>query len=131
MVPSGFTVKHVPHQSGRAGGGVAVIYNQCLRVNVRDSTSTGEFSHFEYVDCQVTAELQSIRMAVVYCALPSRSNGLTNSLFLEEWSTFMERFTTTLSQTYILGTTNLHLDNASDGYASKFISVLQACGFDQ
>ena len=43
----------------------------------------------------------------------------------------MERFTTTLSQTYILGDMNLHLDNASDGYASKFISVLEACRFDQ
>ena len=100
-------------------------------VKILESTTSGVFSSMEYIDCQVTSGSKSLRLAVVYRPPPSKRNGSTISSFLEEWQSFIERFTTNLSHVYILGDLNLHLDQTSNANTTKCTSTLAACGLEQ
>ncbi len=88
LVPAGYNIKHVPRQSGKQGGGVAVIYRQGISESVLLSTADKTFTQFEYMDCQFTIEAKVIRFAVLYRSPHSRENSLTNRGFFDEWPLF-------------------------------------------
>lgn len=131
LVPTGYSIKHVPRQDGRAGGGVAVLHKLGLSVKILSSSADKAFTHFEHMDCHISADGHTTRLAVVYRPPPSSRNGLKNSVFFQEWPLFMEGFITCQLDTIILGDMNIHLDEPTDPTAARFISTLHSHGMSQ
>ena len=74
---------------------------------------------------------ETLRLTVMYRPPPSKANGHKAVTFIEEWSAYMERFTTVLLQTYVLGDLNIHFDKCTDSLVTKFLAILDSCGFQQ
>ena len=67
-----------------------------------------------------------LRIVVVYRPSPSRKNQLNVTLFLEEFSSFLEKVVTTTEPLVIVGDFNFHLDNEDDQSAALFQDLLGA-----
>ena len=81
LVPSGYDFKHVPRPGRRKGGGVALLYKSAITVRVHGSSTCGDYTHFEYIDCDLCVDDTTVRLAVVYRPQPSKENGLKNTAF--------------------------------------------------
>ena len=133
LVPSYYQIKHVP-RSGRRGGGVALIYKNSIDIKIVESSrdTRSQFSNFEFMDCNVTINGYSLRLAVIYRPPPTRENGFKTNDFLEqEWPVFLSRYTTIDKNILIVGDLNFHLDDPTNRDSARFASVLESCGLRQ
>lgn len=131
LVPQGYDILHVPRQNNRPGGGVAVLYKASISLKLLDSTVSQSYSHFEYLDCKMEINHQTIYLSVVYRPPPSKSNGLRNSIFFDEWPLYLEKHCTNPSETILVGDLNFHLDVPGNADAQRFLQVLESCGLKQ
>ena len=84
------------------------------------------YNSFEFTDCVVSYSTTMLRIVVVYRPPPSRKSHLNVTVFLEEFSSFLERIVTTTGPLIIIGDFNFHLDNKNDGSAARFKEQLNA-----
>jgi hypothetical protein len=126
LIPTGYDIEHVPRQSSSTGGGVAVIFKLGIKVSIIESSINKAFTHFEYMDCQVTVKGEPLYLSVIYRPPPSQTNGLKNTIFFTEWTSYLERFVDKQQNVLITGDLNFHLDDEKDNDAMKFMSVLDA-----
>jgi hypothetical protein len=131
MVPSGYEFKHAPRPANRKGGGVGLLYKSAIKVKIHDSSKSGEYTHFEYMDCDLTTDNTSLRLAVVYRPRPTRENGFKNAVFFDQWSTFLAGYVTHSKEIIIVGDLNFHVDIESDCDARHFSDTLNTCGLQQ
>ena len=81
---------------------------------------------FEFADCVISYLSTTLQIVVVYRPPPSRKNHLNVTVFLEEFSSFLERIVTTTRPLIIIGDYNFHLDNKNDRSAARFKEQLDA-----
>ncbi|CAG2187816.1 unnamed protein product [Mytilus edulis] len=69
----------------------------------------------------------NIRLCVIYRPPPSKSNGLRNTVFFEEWESYLDQNTILVPTHNVLftGDFNFHLDNLSDPDALRFHQSLE------
>ena len=58
------------------GGGVAIIYKSNIDFKILTSSSDGNFSTFEHIDCNIAIDKSSVCLSVIYRPPPSQKNGL-------------------------------------------------------
>ena len=93
------------------------------------SSSDGHFSTFEYIDCNIAINKNSLRLSVIYRPPPSQKNGFSTNEFLEhEWPLFVSKYATTGKPIAIVGDLSFHLDIPTDRDTSKFNSCLETVG---
>lgn len=131
LVPTGYDFQHMPRPSGKSGGGVGVLYKSGLNLKITNSTSSSQFTHFEHMDCCINTGKVSFSLCVVYRPPPSKINGFKNTIFFDEWCTYLEGLSTLKHQLAIVGDLNFHLDNTNDTDARHFISLLDVHGLSQ
>ena len=121
----------MPRPSSRTGGGVALICKKGVIMTIMDSSQSKSFTHFEYMDCYAKINEVKVYITVIYRPPPSKANGFRNSVFLEEWALYLERFTEIQEEILITGDFNLHLDDSSDRDVRAFCGLLDAHGLSQ
>ncbi|XP_060553020.1 uncharacterized protein LOC132714233 [Ruditapes philippinarum] len=132
LVPNGYKMKQVPRPAKMRGGGVAIIYKSNINFKVLTSSTDGNFSTFEHIDCNIAIEKESFCLSVIYRPPPSQKNGLSTNTFLEqEWPLFLSKYATIGKPVIIVGDFNLHVDKLLDRDALKFISCLETFGLKQ
>ena len=131
LIPTGYDINHVPRQSTSTGGGIAVIFKVGIKLSVIESSISKVFTHFEYMDCRVTVNGNPLYLSVIYRPPPSKTNGLKNHIFFDEWASYLERFTEIQQNILITGDLNFHLDDEKDADSKKFISLLEGHGLSQ
>ena len=90
IVPIGYRIQQVPRPGKTRGGGVAIIYKANIDFKMLTSSSDGHFSTFEYIDCNIAINKNSLRLPVIYRPPPSQKNGFSTNEFLEhEWPLFL------------------------------------------
>ena len=94
LVPSGYTMKHAPRPGSRNGGGVALLYKSAISFRLHGSSTAGDYTNFEHIDCDLNMGDTTVRLAVVYRPPTSKYNGLTLPEFFEQWCTFLAGYTT-------------------------------------
>ena len=84
LVPNGYQIKHVPRGGGgKRGGGVGIIHKSEIDVRSMASSVDNEFLSFEYLDCNLSMNNHSVRLAIVYRPPPTKENGFKIKDFLE------------------------------------------------
>ena len=107
LLPDGYAIYRADRTDGRRGGGVALIYKQCLDIKCN---KTVKYAQFEYLLCSIVVNNSSISIVVVYRPPPSQENQLNTNTFLNEWDEFLSDFSTTTNEVVIVGDLNIHLD---------------------
>ncbi|CAC5378779.1 unnamed protein product [Mytilus coruscus] len=111
------------------GGGVAIIHK--LNIPVKRVPTKKSPSHFELLECNISASRKNFRLFVIYRPPPSRANKFKTSSFFEEWLDFLD-YTMGISDDIILtGDLNFHLDDKFDFDARKFTETLSDRGLVQ
>ena len=77
----GFTLHHVPRNSGRTGGGVGVLINDRVKLVTRLEPINNAVS-FESMEMIITIVSISIRLVVIYRMPPSKKNKLKRGTFV-------------------------------------------------
>ena len=131
LVPPGYSIKHAPRQNKAQGGGVALIHKSEIPVTVVQSTRSGAYTNFEYIDCNVKLHRSSMRFAVIYRPPPSKANGFTVDSFMSQWAEFLSKYVVLSKEIAITGDLNFHLDDPNNSQARRFENSLQVCGLQQ
>ena len=132
LLPAGYDIKHIPRQGKSAGyGGVGLIHKSSISVKTTDSSLTNKFESFEHMECRIMINTFQFVLCVVYRPPPSRANKLRTSTFLEEWSTFLDRYTTIVPGILITGDINLHLEDKHNHDAERFRCLVDDHGMRQ
>jgi hypothetical protein len=132
LVPNGYRIQQVPRPGKTRGGGVAISYKANIDFKMLTSSSDGHFSTFEYSDCNIAINKNSLCLSVIYKPPPSQQNGFSTNEFLEhEWPLFRSKYATTDKPIVIVGDLSFHLDIPTDRDTSKFNSCLETFGMEQ
>ena len=128
ICPTGFAFHHLPRKHSR-GGGVALLYKS--RFKLKKLSPNISFKSFEFTDCTLIYASTSLRMVVVYRPPPSQKNRLSVTLFLDEFSSLLEKLIISNGPLLITGDFNFHLDNPSDRAATRFRVLLDVFDLKQ
>ena len=91
LCPTGYSFHHVPRSGPVHGGGVGLLFRSRFNINTQPCR---KFISFEYIELLLTSVYKSIRIVIVYRPAPSTTNGLTPTIFLDEFFTFLEQYVT-------------------------------------
>ena len=95
-----------------------MLYKKHFKLNKLSANIS--FRSFEFTDCPIDYLSSSLRIVVVYRPPPSKKNRLNVSLFLDEFSSLLERLITSSSPLIIVGDFNFHLNDECDRSAARF-----------
>ena len=128
LTPPGYTTQHIPRPSGR-GGGVAIFHRDSLQVLA--SSSSDVYKSFEYIERRIVSKSASFLFVVIYRPPPSANNSLTASMFIDEFSTYLENVLISSSKVVIFGDFNFHLECPSKPDSKKLLDLIDSAGMHQ
>lgn len=98
-----------------------LLYNKCYKIKKQDVTS---FVSFEYMEVLLRSPATALRMGVLYRPPPSTENGLTATVFFNEFPIFLERLAVASGHLLLTGDFNFYVDDRTDSLASRFLDLL-------
>ena len=107
LCPLGFTFMHIPRMNN-CGGGVGLLYNKCYKIEKQDVTS---FLSFEYMEVLLRTPATVLRIGVLYRPPPSTENGLTATMFFNEFPILLERLALPSGHLLLTGDFSFHVDD--------------------
>ena len=122
LCPVGFAFMHIPRMN-KCGGGVGLLYNKCYKIEKQDVTS---FESFEYMEVLLRTPATVLRIGVLYRPPPSTENGLTATMFFNEFPILLERLVVASGHLLLTGDFNYNVDDRSDSLASRFLDLLDS-----
>ena len=123
VCPEGYASFQVP-RIGRRGGGTALIHRETIRVN--PMSPVFEATTFEHLSASLFFNSVCVRLVVVY-----RPPSTKPSLFLTEFSAYLEQLVIMTGKLLIVGDFNIHLDDSSNLFSQKFLSTIKSFGLEQ
>ena len=128
LCPNGYIFKHISRGDTR-GGGVGVLSKKALKLT---QVLTRHFTSFEMIRFNLACPSKaSLEIILIYRPPPSTANGLSPSLFLNEFSTLLETLVISTGQLLMVGDFNIHVDNKSDTLSAKFLDLLDSFNLQQ
>ena len=105
---------------------VVVFARSHILQNIAFKSSFGfEHNSFELFQATLSLEKRSVNFFCLYRPPPNRKNKLTNSLFVEQLSAFLEYCNSIPGCLLILGDFNFHFDCLTDQHMSKILDLLK------
>ena len=126
----GFTLHHVPRNSGRTGGGVGVLINDRVKL-VTHLEPINKAVSFESMEMIITIVSISIRLVVIYRMPPSKKNKLKRGTFVTEFSDYLEKLSCLGGNLIIVGDFNINWLDTSDSERRNLFSILETFGLVQ
>ena len=125
--PAGYNFIDHP-RAGYRGGGTGLIFRDSLHVKMVDA---GGKDSFEFSEWLVSCLGCSLRLLIVYRPPYSTEHKVTVSVFLGEFSDYLESFVLLKEQILIVGDFNIHVDDTRNVDAVTFLDVLESFGLQQ
>ena len=126
LCPTGYKLIHIP-RLGNSGGGVGLLYKDSIAVK---HSHQRKFRSFEYLDISL-GNLKIVRTILIYRPPSSGTNGLSVSLFYEEFTNLLEDVAVSPSEILLVGDFNFHIDDQNDMSAKRFIDIIESFNFKQ
>ena len=115
----GYTLHHVPRNSGSTGGGVGVLINDRVKLVTRLETVNSAVS-FESMEMIITIVSISIRLVVIDRMPPSKKNKLKRGTFVTEFSDYLEKLSCLRGNLIIVGDFNINWLENNDSERRHF-----------
>ena len=116
----------VQNQSGRKGGGIALVHK--LHLNIKENIM-GTKKTFEFASWKISGRKKMFNVPAIYHPPDSNGNGV--NAFIDEIAIFLTDFLAKYTDTIIMGDFNMHINDPTDGDAMVFMDTLEAMGLDQ
>ena len=129
LVPNDYSIKHLPRQGARRGGGVGVIYKS--NIDVSTIPTSDPYRSFEHLGLKLHMKNKDYVLHIIYRPPPSNANSLTEQMFQEDWSDFIAAESTSANPVIIMGDLNMQLDIKSRPSTIFFYDTIHAAGFTQ
>ena len=126
----GYTLHHVPRNSGSTGGGVGVLINDRVKLVTRLETVNSAVS-FESMEMVITIVSISIRLVVIYRMPPSKKNKLKRGTFVTEFSDYIEKLSCLRGNLIIVGDFNINWLENNDSDRRNLFHILETFGLVQ
>ena len=127
----GYDVISAPRRG--VGGGVAFIFNPKTTNPIRNNVKT--FKSFEALECVVKTPDSLLRLCVVYRSTQAKTKAKYEETklitFFKEFDDYLDSVMNKSGSPLICGDFNFHVEDASNSYARKFISLCSSKGFIQ
>ena len=107
ICPTGYLFHHVPRSGTARGGGVGLLFRSCFNIKPQPCR---KFISFECIELLLTSVGKTLSIIVVYRPPPSTTNGLTPTVFFDEFSTLLEQYVT--------------IPNFCDKLAKEFVYIM-------
>jgi hypothetical protein len=127
FLPDGYKILHVPRPT-RRGGGVAIIYRECLNMQSHHVTPAKSFEGIEVV---MTLASCCLRLITLYRPPPSPKNGFSNKQFVTEFTDLVDSKITSAGKLIIAGDFNFHWDNPHNTATAQMKDVLYSANLIQ
>ena len=127
LTADGYKCLSVP-RVGRKGGGLALIYSNSLSLS---SKSRLRYKSFEWIELSHRSSGHSVLVLVIYRPPPTKKNGTSTSLFMEELSKHIDQFVLSTEDVLMLGDFNFHVDVQDDRDAIIFMNILDSVNLTQ
>lgn len=125
--PPGYSFLNIPRDSVNRGGGIAVVFKTPMKLIIKQIISV--YTTFEYA--HITNNSHSINFVVVYRPPPSTENGLTNSMFLDEFEQFATEISLLPGKLILLGDFNVHWEKPAKSDVIRFSNATNSSRFVQ
>lgn len=109
------------NRAERLGGGLAVIYNSNINVQIVDS---GSFPSYEFIEFLVHNCTTPIKILIVYRPPYSHVHRITFNTFISDFSSHLESLCLSSGHLLITGDFNVHVDDCENADAIKFTKLL-------
>ena len=129
LCPDGYKILE-DYRMDRRGGGTGVIYRQSLDLRKVDSGISGKNS-YEFSEWVIKSPSHNLRVVVIYRPPYSSEHPVPLSVFLTDFSDYLESLCLCKEQLLITGDFNIHVDDMYDLDAKKFLDVLASFGLEQ
>ena len=116
--PAGYNLLDHP-RSGRFGGGTGVLFRNKISVNKIDAA---ELRSFEFAEWNIKSGSQRIHLIVIYRPPYADNHPVTTSVFLTEFTEFLESVLLSTDPLLITGDFNIHVNAADNPDAIKLDS---------
>ena len=126
----GYTLHHVPRNSGSTGGGVGVLINDRVKLVTRLETVNSAVS-FESMEMIITIVSISIRLVVIYRMPLSKKNKLNRGTFGTEFSDYLEKLSCFRGNLIIVGDFNINWLENNDSERRNLFHMLETFGLVQ
>ena len=142
LTPTGYTFQHIPRcklsyltdtgsKHYRRGGGVGILYNSTLTVNIKSDINSYMYSTFECMQAEICSNSTSMHLVIVYRPEEDSSGHKQNfGSFLDEFESMIVDLLQ-LSDLVITGDFNVHFEDSSDSEANRFKSLLSSNSLSQ
>ena len=114
----------------RHGGGTGLIYRDSLAVS-KANAGVSDLNSFEFSEWIVKSSPHNMRLIIIYRPPYSEEHRVPTSVFLSEFPEYLETLLLCKEQLLITGDFNIHVDDAHDSCARKFLEVLEGLGLEQ
>ena len=108
---------------------MAILYKAIMVVY--NKTSETALTSFEHCELGFTTGSKHIKIVVVYRPPPSKKNKLTNAMFFEEFSPFLQDRMSIAGDLILVGDVNFHLDKPNDAEPKKILTLLDSLNYKQ
>ena len=127
--PKGYKMVHIPRSSSQRGGGVGILHKDTLDLKITETVNT--FASFECIERLLKLDSTWIRVVVVYRPPVSSVNALSVSMFLSEFSVYLENLVLLPGEVLIMGDFNFHTDDLTNHNACEFSHLLDTFNMSQ
>ena len=103
----------VQNQSGRKGGGIALVHK--LHLNVKENIR-GTKKTFKFASWKISGRKKVFNVLAIYHPPDSNGNGV--NAFIDEIAIFLTDFLAKYTDTIIMGDFNMHINDPTDGDAT-------------
>ena len=131
ILPDNYCMLHIPRPDGRGGGGIGLIYNKNIDMEVKDMSQQLQYKQFESMSVLLKFKNSSVCLSTVYRPQPTKKNNLKVKMFWKDWVKFLTAHIEQNNHFVITGDLNFHLDVPNDPYAVKFNSLISEFGLQQ
>ena len=129
LCPTGYEFYNVPRVS-RVGGGIGVMHKTVVRLEKHPGIVTN-FKSFEFTDVLLKHSSLCLRLIIVYRPQTMADGTSSAAKFFEEFPSFLESLAIVHGSLLIVGDFNLHVNDASDRCAQRFLCLLEAFNLKQ
>ena len=113
---------------GRKGGGIALLLDETIDARKVDSVERRSFEFGEWILKYGSSKL---RVIVIYCPPYSAAHPVTSSVFLDQFSVYLESVVMSPEPLLITGDFNIHVNVSRDPDAARFLELLTSMGLEQ
>lgn len=131
LCPEGYSFINKPRQTGPVsrGGGVDIVHKSSLSIH-QNMCFSDNFTSFKALSVDLLGS-QPLSLFLVYRPPPSKKNGLSQAIFMQEIEQFLASVSAIPHSICVLADFNIHMEDSDSRSAQQFTELLQSLGLTQ